>query len=357
MIKVLNFLRKRVLLVFLAFLLLGGCCVAQNVQSMPRGETTEAWLSSADRFHQDVLEGSLISPAYSLMVVENGKVVLERYYGEENAETKGHRFSIAKTVLAFAVGLAMEEGRFGLEDKVVDYFPRQHSVSETVKEMKIRHLLTMTSGLEESPKLLGAFRGERDFDWETEFFNSPQVSEPGSKFYYNFFSSYIMAAIVEKTTGERVLDYLEPRLLAPMGIEDLEWETAPDGVCVGGWGLKLSMEDMAKIGQLLLDGGKWNGKQLVDSQWIDAMVTKQVNSSNINAFIKAKKQEGKDDPNEEHAQGYGYYVWKGTHGTYRPEGMKQVILVQPEKRIVLVFSSDSFVNQELFNLIWKNFNF
>ncbi|MBQ0006473.1 MAG: serine hydrolase, partial [Alistipes sp.] len=259
-----------------------------------------------------------------------------------------------------AAGFAVKEGLFSVEDKVMDFFPEQlpEHVSDTLAAMTIRHLLTMTCGLEETPKLLSVFKknADTDFDWISEFFASSQISMPGTQFYYNFFSSYIIAAIIEKTSGTGVVDYITPRLLEPLHITDMEWQVSPAGICVGGWGMKLCTEDMAKLGLLLLQHGKWNGRQLLPAEWVDTMTSKLVESSPTNAFTKSSDSEVLNDSENDHSQGYGYYVWQGKHGTYRMEGMLgNLVFVNPEKEVVLVFTSRSNMDQKYIDLIWKNF--
>ena len=179
---------------------------------------------------------------------------------------------------------------------------------------------------------------------------------PGTQFYYNLFSSYIMAAIIEKTSGKGVMDYITPRLLEPLHITDMEWKNSPAGICVGGWGMKLCTEDVAKLGQLLLQHGKWNGCQLLPAEWVDTMTSRLVESSPRQAFIKFSDPAVLNDPENEHSQGYGYYVWQGKHGTYRLEGLGgQLVFVSAEKDVVLVFTSDSNMEQKYIDLIWKHF--
>lgn len=357
-------MKKRILSVLslVVILLTTGCGENNDPASLPRGEVSSEWAAAADSFYNDAMSVTAPDKAqpYSIMVVEHGKVVFEQWYNGKTPESTYDVYSISKTVLAMAAGFAVEEGLFSVEDKVIDYFPEQlpEHVSDTLSAMTIRHLLTMTCGLEESPKLLSVFAkdADKDFDWISEFFASSQVSMPGTKFYYNFFSSYIVAAIIEKTSGTDVVDYLTPKLFEPLHITDVEWQDSPAGICVGGWGMKLRTEDVAKLGLLLLQHGRWNGRQLLPAEWVDAMTSKLVESSPLQAYTKHSDPAVLNDPENDHSQGYGYYVWQGKYDTYRMEGMLgNLAFVDPKKEIVLVLTSNSNMDQKYIDLIWKQF--
>ena len=327
---------------------------------MPRGCASEEWAAAAGNFFAEAIsvEAPDVAVPYSIMVLDRGKVVFEKWFEGETSDSLYNVYSISKTVLALAVGCAVDEGLLSVEDRVIDYFPDKlpQSVSDTLSTMKIKHLLTMTCGMEETPKLLSVFSQNDEFDWIEEFFNSRQTSLPGTRFYYNFFSSYIIAAILQELTGMRVVDYISQRLLEPMHITDLEWKESPAGICVGGWGLYICTEDMAKIGQLILQRGRWNGRQLVPADWVDTMTSNLVESSPSNAYTSQWDPALLSDPENDHLQGYGYYVWQCRHGVYRAEGMfGNYIIINPAKEIVVAFTSNSNMNQRYLDLIWKHF--
>ncbi|MCQ2173619.1 MAG: beta-lactamase family protein [Bacteroidales bacterium] len=355
-------MKKLALSVFLAASLFGVCRNAYSSDILPRGDESVEWALAAESFYNEAVSVPAPDKAqpYSIMVVDHGKVVLERCYGGYTADSRVNVLSECKTVLALAAGIAVEEGLFSVGDRVADFFPGHlpHKVSDTLSSMTIRHLLTMTCGWEESSKLLSVFarNSDKDFDWIGEFFASRPTSVPGTQFYYNFFASYIMAAIIEKTSGMHVMDYIRPRLLEPLDITDAEWEVSPAGICVGGWGMLLCTEDLAKLGQLLLQRGKWNGRQLVPEEWIDSMTSKQVESGPFNAFLGRYNPSVGYDTENEHSQGYGYYVWRGKYGTYRMEGLRgKLTIVSPARETVLVLTGDTNLEQEYVDLIWKHF--
>lgn len=351
-------MRRSLSVFILGVLLAGGCRQAD----LPRAKESPEWAEAAESFYNDAMSVKAPDTAqpFSIMAVKHGKVVFERWYDGRQPDSPAEVYSVSKTVLALATGFAVEEGLIKVEDKVMDYFPDRlpENVSDTLAALTIRHLLTMTGGFEESPKLLSVFKSGagHDFDWIKEFFASRQAHMPGTKFYYNFFNTYILAAILENTTGEDVLDYIRPRLLEPLHITDVEWDDSPAGICVGGWGMRLCTEDMAKLGQLLLQRGRWKGRQIVPAGWIDTMTAGQVESSPVNAYSKNMDPAVLADPQNDHSQGYGYYVWQGKYGTYRMEGMRgNLVIVNPRKKIVLVFTSDSNMDQGYLDLIWKHF--
>ena len=353
-------MKKLLSFLLLAIVLTAGCAPARKTAVMPRSEASARWAEAASRFYEETRSVTAPDTAepYSIMVVNHGKVVFEKWYNGKGPENKFNVYSISKTVLAMAAGCTVKEGLLNVDDRVIDYFPDQlpAHVSDTLRSMKIRHLLTMTCGYEETPKLLSVFKGNVNFDWIREFFVSECKSIPGTDFYYNFFASYILSAIIQKVTGKGVIDYIGPRILEPLHITDMEWENSPAGICVGGWGMLVSTEDLAKLGQLLLQRGKWNGRRLLPAAWIDTMTSNLVKSKPVNAFTKGKDSAMLSDPSNDHSQGYGYYVWQGKYGTYRMEGMLgNYVIVHPQTETVLVVVGRSNMDQRYMDLIWKHF--
>lgn len=351
---------KRFGLILLAVSLLASCRNNNGDTLMPRGKVSTEWAAAAEAFiaETDSVQAPDIAKTNSIMIVHHGKVVFEQYYDGFTPDSTLDVYSVSKTLLALAVGCAADEGLLSVDDRVIDYFPDKlpENVSDTLSALKISHLLTMTCGLEETPKLLAAFSGKDDFDWLEEFFNSRQAHMPGTSFYYNFFSPYIVSAILEKVTGLGVVDYITPRLLEPLHITDLVWKDSPAGICVGGWGLSVCTEDMAKIGQLIIQHGKWNGRQLVPAEWVGTMTSNLVASKPLSAFTYRMDPKMLEDPENDHSQGYGYYVWQGKSGTYRAEGLKgRHIIISPSKETVFAITSNSNMDQRYFDLIWKHF--
>lgn len=163
---------------------------------------------------------------------------------------------------------SVSEGKLSLDTKIVDVFRKNVSLFGFIrqKDLTVRHLLTMTSGV--SFNETGAISGN---DWVKGYLEAFCHHEPGTYFEYNSMNTYMLSAIITEITGETMLDYLKPRLFAPLGITWVFWETCPKGKNKGGWGLFLCVEDMAKLGQLYLDGGKWKGQQVIPEDWYESL--------------------------------------------------------------------------------------
>ena len=214
-------------------------------------------------------------------------------------------WSLSKSFTSTAVGLAVAEGKLNIDDPVLRFFPEDAPAqpSENLQAMRVRDLLTMSTGHAAEPNL------GKDNVWTKKFLAEPVAHKPGSTFLYNTPATYAQSAIVSKVTGQTVLDYLTPRLFEPLGIEKPKWDTSPQGISIGGYGLYLRTEDIAKFGQLYLQKGMWDGRQLVPSEWIAAATSRQVENN--------KAPSG---GNPDWREGYGFQFWQCRHGAYRGDG-------------------------------------
>jgi CubicO group peptidase (beta-lactamase class C family) len=238
-----------------------------------------------------------------------------------------------------------------LTDKVIDYFPDKlpAEVSDNLKAMTVRDLLTMSCGHDVEP----SFRGAQQ-DWVSAFLAHPVIHEPGKFYLYNSLGTYMLSAIVQKVTGEKVVDYLTPRLFNPLHISKPRWEESPQGINCGGWGLYLKTEDLAKMGQLLLQKGKWNGKQLIPAEWVAEMSKKQVESVNPGTRLEDAAAKGMTVETSDWMQGYGYQMWRCRPGCFRADGARgQYIIVVPDKNAVVAITSDVGDLQGELNLVWE----
>ena len=206
--------------------------------------------------------------------MRHGHVIAEAWWKPEAADKPHVLHSLSKSFNATAVGLAIEEGKLSLDDPVLKFFPADApaDVSENLKAMKVRDLLTMTCGHDTEPKAVDGSPSVK------QFLAHPVLHTPGTHFQYNTMGSYTLSAIVTKVTGQTSLEFLKPRLFEPLGIENPEWGTSREGNSLGGYGLKLCTEDIAKFGQLYLQKGKWNGKQLIPEKWVEQATSKQVSN-------------------------------------------------------------------------------
>jgi CubicO group peptidase (beta-lactamase class C family) len=238
-------------------------------------------------------------------------------------------FSVSKTFTATAVGLAVAEGLLTVDDRVIDLLPDDapRHPSANLEKMRVRHLLTMTSGhgTDTMNRTLRNLHrpGAR---WARDILGAAVIHEPGTHFVYNTGATYLLSAILHRLTGERLLDYLTPRLLKPLGITGATWEQDPRGIDVGGYGLAITTEDLAAFAQLLLRRGRWDDAQLVPAEWVDAMSAAQVENG----------------PHEwvDWERGYGYQVWRCRGEAYRADGaFGQFAVVWPEHDAVVVLTS------------------
>jgi len=335
-------LQKKSFITFLLFLFVT-VVIAQS--KLPRS-TPEAEGVSSDSIIKflDSINNSQ-HEMHSIMVLRHGKVVAEGWWKPYSAELKHTMYSVSKTFTATAVGFAVTENRLTVNDKVVSFFPGQlpDTVSTNLAELTVKDLLSMSVGQQPDPTGV-AITG--DAPWVNTFLKLPVVHKPGTTFLYNSLGSYMLSAIVQKVTGQRVVDYLRPRLFKPLGIEGTDWETDPMGINSGGWGLRIKTEDMAKVGQLFLKKGKWNGRQIIPAAWIEEATTKKIDQT---PDMPQAKRDSSD-----WQQGYAYQVWRSRNHSYRADGaFGQYILVMPDLDAVIVITSESPNMQDEINFVWK----
>ena len=228
---------------------------------------------------------------HGVLILKNGKMIAEATFGAYDQKVWHITHSECKSITGLAVGMLIDEGKLSLDDRIIDIFSsRVSKINQfTHRAMTIRHLLTMTSGV-----IFNEAGSVTETDWVKCFLESVVLKEPGTSFQYNSMNTYMLACAIKQITGQGLVEYLKPRLFDPLGISNFFWETCPMGNEKGGWGLYILPEDIAKIGQLVLDSGKFEGKQLVSEQWI-AEATR--------AQAQPPKTLGTYD--------YGYQTWVG----------------------------------------------
>ena len=273
----------------------------------------------------------------SFMLVRHGQVVAEGWWTPYSAEVPHVLYSLSKSFTSTAVGLAVSEGKLSVDDEVLKFFPDDApaALTNNLKSMRVRDLLTMSTGHQNEPRLAPT----NDTPWTKIFLAHPVPHKPGTHFLYNTPATYMQSAIVQKVTGQTVLDYLRPRLFDPLGVENPTWGTSPQGISLGGYGLNLRTEDIAKFGQLLLQKGQWQGKQLVPASWVEAATARQTSNGS--------------NPKSDWDQGYGFQFWRCRHGAFRGDGaFGQYCLVMPEQDAVVAITSGTRDMQRVLNLIW-----
>ena len=282
-----------------------------------------------------------VDALHSFMLVRHGQVVAEGWWAPYGPEHQHVLFSLSKSFTSTAIGLAVAEGRLTVEDRVIAFFPEDlpADVSENLAAMRVHDLLAMATGHIEDTT--GYVQQAPDGNWVKAFLARPVDRTPGTHFVYNSGATYMLSAIIQKITGQKLIDYLQPRLFQPLGIENPWWESCPRGINVGGWGLNVRTEDIARFGQMYLQKGVWQGKQLVPQAWVEAATSRQVaNDSQTNIDWR---------------QGYGYQFWRCQHGAYRGDGaFGQYCIVMPEQDAVLAITSGLGDMQVPLNLVWEH---
>ena len=275
---------------------------------------------------------------HHFIVLRHGNVICEADFAPYRKGIWHITHSMCKSITGMAVGFLVEEGKLELSENIYKIFSDKGStwVKMFRPEVTVENLLTMTSGVTFNES--GIVSGN---DWLESYLNASVAEKPGTKFQYNSLNSYVLSAIITERTGMPMDEYLKPRLFELLGITDYLWEKCPRGITKGGWGLFMHTENMAKLGQLYLNKGKWNGKQIIPESWAEASVTKKVDSI-------------------EGTYGYGYQLWMEERpGSFEYNGMLgQNVLIYPDVDMVIVTNAG---NEELFqdnvmlNIIRKYF--
>jgi CubicO group peptidase (beta-lactamase class C family) len=282
--------------------------LAAQDASLPRSTPEQQGMSSSAVLAFVQAADSSIDAMNSVMIVRHGRVVAEGWWGPYAPSTPHVLYSLSKSFTSTAVGLAAAEGKLSVDDPVLKFFPDEApaSPSANLKAMRVRDLLRMVTGHETEPALFGVVDSSmRGASWVQRFFAHPVAFKPGTHFLYNSPATYMLSAIVQKTTGQTVRDYLEPRIFEPLGIARPTWVTSPEGIDAGAYGLSVRTEDIAKLGLLYLNHGTWKGRQLLPAAWVAEATTRQTSNGSA--------------PTSDWDQGYGYQFWQSRHG-YRGDG-------------------------------------
>ncbi|MEZ6060624.1 MAG: serine hydrolase [Planctomycetaceae bacterium] len=302
---------------------------------LPRSTPEAQGVSSAGVLEFLEAADQHVNSMHSFMLVRHGHVVAEAWWEPESADKAHVLWSLSKSFTSTAVGLAVAEGRLSIDDPVLKFFPDEAPAepSANLKAMRVRDLLTMSAGHQDEVNLREAK------DWVRAFLNHPVPHKPGTHFRYNTPATYMQSAIVQKVTGETVVDYLTPRLFEPLGIEKPRWDESPQGISIGGYGLFLRTEDIAKFGQLYLQKGKWQGRQLIPAGWIEQATSKQVSNGS--------------DPERDWDQGYGFQFWRCRHNAFRGDGKDgQFCVVIPDQDAVVAITANTGDMQAELNVVW-----
>jgi CubicO group peptidase (beta-lactamase class C family) len=314
--------------------------VAPSPSPLPRSTPEAEGLSSAGVLALvEALDSGSVGEIHSMMLLRHGKVVAEGWWAPYAPEDIHVLYSVSKSFNATAVGLAVDEGLLAVDDLLVPYFAdlAPAAVDPELAAMRIRHLLTMSTG--HTSDSIDAMRQRSDGQWMRSFLEGDVQQTPGSNFLYNSGAAYMLGALVQRVTGVTVEEYLRPRLFEPLGVTAELWGKSEEGVNLTDGGLSVRTEDLAKLGQLYLQGGVWNGEQVVSAAWAADATARQVSSG-----------EGTGNWN----YGYGYQFWQSRVG-YRADGsLGQFSFVLPEQDIVLAITSGTNDTDGVMNAVWDN---
>jgi CubicO group peptidase (beta-lactamase class C family) len=283
---------------------------------------------------------------HSFMLVRHGRVVAEGWWSPYAPEFNHTLYSMSKSFTSTAVGLAVSEGRLTVNDKVVSFFPDDlpGTVSDNLAALRVKDLLTMSVGNEKEPTLDMV----KEENWVRTFLAAPITHPPGTTFMYNSGATYMCSAIVQSVTGQKLIDFLQPRLFQPLGIGGMTWETCPRGINIGGWGLSVPTEALAKFGQLYRQMGVWHGRPLLPAAWVEEATTFKIQQP-------APAKPARPNAENDWLQGYGYQFWRSTHHAYRGDGaFGQYTIVMPDQDAVLAITSESGNMQGQLDLVWEH---
>jgi CubicO group peptidase (beta-lactamase class C family) len=324
---------------FLLFLVLvAGLAVSTQAldRSLPRSLPEAQGVSAAELLEFIEAADAEIDAMHSFMLVRHGQVIAEGWWEPYNPESPHMLYSLSKSFTSTAVGMAVAEGRLSIDDRVLDFFPEEApaEISYNLKAMRVRDLLSMSKGHQDEPS------SAADTISAEMFLAQPVPHLPGTHFKYNTAATFMLSAIVQQRAGESVLDYLRPRLFEPLGIKDPVWDTNSQGISLGGYGLWVRTEDIAKLGQLYLQSGVWNDRQLLPGNWVELATSRQVSNGS--------------HPENDWNQGYGFQFWRCRHGAYRGDGaFGQYCIVLPEQDAVIAITSGVRNMQAVLDLIWE----
>ncbi|TCU84397.1 CubicO group peptidase (beta-lactamase class C family) [Curtobacterium sp. PhB25] len=288
----------------------------------------------------DALESTPGVEPHSLMLLRHGQVAAEGWWQPYAADRVHLLYSLSKSFTAAAVGIAVREGLIDLDATALSYFPEldDEITDEGSRRIRVRHLLAMASGHREDA--IDRAREADRMDVVRGFLLLPPDEEPGSLFTYNQPCTYTLAAIVRRVSGGSLVDYLRPRLLDPLGIDDLAWRRDESGGELGFSGCYTTTSAVAALGQLYLQRGVWEGERILDEDWVAAATRKQIDNL--------------DEENPDWSQGYGFQFWMARHGFRGDGAYGQFCVVLPEHDVVLAITGQSLDMQAVLDAAWQH---
>ena len=336
-----------------------------------QGIDSEKLLEMLDFYEKQSAEDSEIA-IDSISIVRNGYLVADIYLNPlYPKDTKHVIHSCTKSIMSALIGIAIEQGYIeGVDVPVVDFFKDEEVeiTDERMTAVTLKDLLTMQTGIRSQDSYLyewrGLFEAMATDDWVAYTLSLPMDVEPGTRFDYSNLSSFLLSAIIQETTGVDTLSYARENLFDPLGVEDIQWETSPQGINIGFARMWLKPHDMAKFGMLYLQQGQWDGRQIVPAAWVEESLTPHAYPKN---YVDVLDENGDKDYEASQANwvsakffrpfsdGYGYQWWLDRNGNYNALGTSgQYIMIAPEENLVVVVTSSAsgmgtFFPAKLFN--------
>ncbi len=330
-----SILFRRLLLISSLLVTLCSCTIQMEIRQ-PHSVPTAAWPTSIPE-EQGIDSGLLVSMLEriivdgvdidSIAIIRNGYLVADIYMYPSTPDKKHALYSTTKSITSTLIGIAIDKGYIkGIEQQLIEFFPGKaiKKLDEEKRKITLANLLTMSSGLEnkDNPEIhswLGLEEMQATADWTQYALDRPMTAEPGTKFEYNNADSFLLTAILQKQTGVDALSFANDHLFEPMGIKDVLWRSSPKGISIGYGEIWLTPHDMAKLGYLYLNKGKWGSKRILSQSWIETATSAHIR-------VSPKLQ-----------YGYQWWVTKDFYFALGYEG--QFIFIVPQRKMVVVFTS------------------
>jgi CubicO group peptidase (beta-lactamase class C family) len=307
--------------------------------SEPDYRPTQGWLTSTPE--EQGLDSAKLAeglrqiqqkniPIHSLLIVRDGRVLLNATFYPYDGESPHSVASVTKSLTTLLIGIAIDQGKLNLNDKMVSFFPDATIANPDPRknDITIQDLASMSSGFDCNglPDELTVKEMEISPNWVQFGLDLPMAYKPGTHWVYCGVGMHLLSAILEKVTGSTAIDFARQYLFKPLGIKEVFWPTDPQGVNMGAGNTRLLPADMAKIGYLYLHGGVWEGNQIVSRSWVEQSIKKQFSPPN--------------------GDGYGYGWWSSVSDTgksfFAQGDGGQRIVVNPYYSSIVVTTSEGF---------------
>ena len=309
-----------------------------------QGVSSEAILRFIDGCEKTFDAGEL-GAMHGFVIVRHGKVIAEGSWKPFDTLHETHMlYSHSKSFTSSAVGLLVDEGRLDLDERVVDIFSNDvpAKVSENLAQLRVRDLLTMNVGKKDHVL-------SDSGNWVREFLAQEFFLKPGTGFKYDSDATYMLAAIVERKSGERMMDYLKRKMFDRIGITKAWSTTSPQGIPCGGWGMNMTTRELARFGLLYLNRGQWDGQSVLSPLWVDLATARHTWSGWKDVGVRALGEGG------DWEQGYGFQFWRCTHGAYRADGAGgQYTVVMPDQDMVVSAHANTGDFVKELDLVWDD---